>query len=89
MRLSQDLRHIRGQRTASDDRVGDLAQQTMIRLLIGPEMTTLEYQEGYFEIMIDDTLLAVVDQSRDKNEFVRLTSKTMSVSSREDLLTPQ
>ena len=88
MRLSQDLRHIRGQRTASDDRVGDLAQQTMIRLLIGPEMT-LEYQEGYFEIMIDDTLLAVVDQSRDKNEFVRLTSKTMSVSSREDLLTPQ
>ena len=64
-----------------------LAQKTMIRLLIGPEMT-LEYQ-GYFEIMIDDTLLAVVDQSRDKNEFVRLTSKTMSVSSREDLQTPQ
>ena len=60
----------------------------MIRLLIGTEMT-LEYQEGYFDIMIDDTLLAVVDQSRDKNEFVRLTSKTMSVSSREDLLTPQ
>ena len=38
--------------------------------------------------MIDVTFKAVVDKSRDKNESVRLRSKTMSDISQEDKLTP-